>query len=310
MATFLLAYRPLQLQIYNTPAANMDRLLSIAEMTNKYHFTSIETWAVDALYNVISGLHGPPQVQYELGHCSSAWMKRLLEIALLCGHMALRNYVAERWVDRIVARDLRPIHALEIASRSGVRRLQGYAYYVQLLEMGNNFNPGVVEDGKQYSRSHLGMAAGAALASPNGNGNGHGEDVTPAAQAGTPASLTPEQRQQLLSGHWSLSRLWDTLRTTPPKFQQQDGCTYHQQGCVTTWNVAWRDVGKSGRTQKHALGDVLGRLRAMEEQLFMHLELSRVLMPQCKRAALSALKETIRQLQEGLADHFMDLTSA
>ena len=274
-------------------------------MTNKYHFASIETWAVDALYNVISGLHGPPQPHYELGHCSSAWMKRLLEVALLCGHTALRNYVAERWVDRIVARDLRPVHALEIADRSGIRRLQGYAYYVQLLEMGDSFDPGVVEDGKQYSRSRLGTAA---LAGPNGNGNG--ENGVPSARAGTPASLTREQRQRLLSGHWSLSRLWDTLRTTPPKFQRPDGCTYHQQGCVTTWNAVWRDVGKAEGTLKHAPGDVLGRLRAMEEQLFMHADLSCALTPQCKRGALVALKATIREVQEGLADHFADLTRA
>ncbi|PIL22421.1 hypothetical protein GSI_15109 [Ganoderma sinense ZZ0214-1] len=292
---------PLQLQIYNTPAANVDRLLTIAEMTNKYHFASIETWAVDALYNVISGLHGPPQPQYELGHCSSAWMKRLLEVALLCGHTALRNYVAERWVERIVARDLRPVHALEIADRSGIRRLQGYAYYVQLLEMGDGFDPGVVEDGKQYSRSRL----GATVAGPNGNGD---NGTSASAPTGTPASLTREQRQRLLSGAWSLSRLWETLRTTPPAFQRPDGCTYHQQGCVSTWRVVWRDVGKAEGTLKHAAGDVLGRLRAMEEQLFMHADLSCALTPQCKRGALVALKTTIREVQEGLADHFADLT--
>ena len=57
-----------------------------------------------------------------------------------CGHSALRDYVVERWIDRIVARDLRPIHALDIADRHDIRRLQGYAYYVQLLEMDDNFD--------------------------------------------------------------------------------------------------------------------------------------------------------------------------
>ncbi len=77
-------------------------------------------------------------------------MKRLLEVALLCGHTALRNKVTEQWVDRIVALDLPPIYALEIADRSGSRRLQGYAYYVQLLKMDDNFELGVVEDSKRY----------------------------------------------------------------------------------------------------------------------------------------------------------------
>ncbi|KAI0755085.1 hypothetical protein C8Q80DRAFT_1142848 [Daedaleopsis nitida] len=291
---------PLQLQVYNTPAANVERLLTIAEMADKYHFASIETWAVDALYNVISGLHGPPQPEYELTHCSSAWMKRLLEVALLCGHTPLRNYVADRWVERILARDLRPVHALEIADRSGIRRLQGYAYYVQLLEMDENFEPGVVEDGKQYARSRLGggilsltTAAGAAAPAP-----------------GTPAVLTREQKQRLLSGHWSLTRLWEHLRLNAPKFQRSDGCAYHQHGCVTTWMAVWREVARAENTLRWPGADVVGRLKAMEEQLFMHADLSSALSTQCKRSALLALKATMKEVQEGLADRFVDRTAA
>ena len=127
--------------------------MTIAEMTNKYRFTSLERWALDTLYNVISGLHGPPQAQYDLGRCSSQWMKRLSDVALLCGDSTLLSFVTGRWVERIVARDLRPIHAFDIAERNGIRNLQGYAYYVQLLEMDDDFEPraGVVEDGKSYS---------------------------------------------------------------------------------------------------------------------------------------------------------------
>ena len=285
-------HRPLQLQIYNTPAADVDRLLTIAEMTNKYHFASIEKWAVNALYNVISGLHGPPQQQYELGQCSSAWMKRLLEVALLCGHNELRDHVAKRWVERIIQRDLRPVHALEIAERSGVKSLLGYAYYVQLLEMDEDFSPGVVEDGKQYARSRIGAPAS-------------NED----ARAGTPAVLSREQKQRLLSGHWSLTRLWERLWKVPPKFERPEGCTYHQHGCLQTWGTVWRSVGKAESTLRHASVDVLGRLKAMEEQLFMHADLSCALTPQCKRAALLALKASVREVQDGLAGHFTDLTA-
>ena len=56
--------------------------------------------------------------------------------------------------------------------------------------------------------------------------------------------------------------------------------------------------------------DVLGKLRAMEEQLFMHADLSCALTPQCKRGALLALKATMREVQEGLADRFVDLAAA
>ena len=283
--------RPPEVQVYNTPTADVDRLLTIAEMTNKYHFTSTEGWAVGALNNVIRGRHGPPQPQYELSHCSSQWMKRLLEVALLCGHTELRDYVAERWVERIIARDLRPVHALEIAERSGVRRLEGYAYYIQMLEMDDDFTPGVAEDGKKFQRSQIWRLAS------------DGEDVH------TPAVLTPAQRQRLLSGHWSLTRLWERLRVNPPKFERSDGCTYHQHGCLATWAQLWRDVGKSEITIACASADVLERLKRMEEQLIVHQDLSMALTPQCKRRALLALKATTKEVQDGLADHFADLTA-
>lgn len=129
----------------------MDRLLTVVEMTDKYHFATIKMWAADALYNVISGLHGTPKPQYELGRCTPVWMKRLLEVAILSGHTALRDYIAEQWVSRIAIGDFSPAHALEIADRAGIRKLQGYAYYTQLLAMGDDFEPNatdVAEDGE------------------------------------------------------------------------------------------------------------------------------------------------------------------
>ena len=67
-------------------------------------------------------------------------------------------------------------------------------------------------------------------------------------------------------------------------------------------------MGKSEATLKHPAVDVLGRLRSMEQQMFghaeMHVHLARA-MAQCKRSAVTALKATIREVREGLADHFV-----
>ena len=291
--------RPLQLQAYHTPDGDVEQLLMIVEMTDKYHFSTIEKWAVNVLFNVMSGLHGPPQAQYGLDSCSSVWIKQIAEIALLSGHTELFNYVAGQWVDRIIALDLRPIHALEIADRASIRRLLGYAYYFQLLEMGDGFEPGVVEDGKQYSRS-------AAVAGGNG-----GNIIPPgSACAGMPASLTCEQRKRLLIGHWSLSWLWDRLQSKPPRFQQSDGCANHQHGCLSTWTDVWQEIGKTEATLKLPAWNVPGRLRAMEQHLFMSAEIYSLLLhamaPQCKQGAIQAFKVTIKEVKEGLADHFAD----
>ncbi|KAI8994180.1 hypothetical protein BD414DRAFT_481654 [Trametes punicea] len=283
---------PPQLQKYNTSESDMDRLLTICEMTNKYHFASIENWAIDAVYNVVSGLHGPPQPQYHLNTCTSSWMRRLLEVAVLCGHERLRDFVASRWVDRITARDLRPVHALDIAARSSTRNLEGIAYYVQLLEMGPGFDPGVVEDGEMYSREQLDGSSTAAL---------NGE-----ARIGTLAVLTREQKQRLLLGHWSLTRLWERLRTTPPTFERPDGCTYHQHGCVSTWTQVWREVGRTELVLRLPVVDVVGRLREMMALLRVNADLTCALSPQCKRAALLALSKIITEVKADLASHFSD----
>ncbi|KAJ8482932.1 hypothetical protein ONZ51_g5062 [Trametes cubensis] len=294
---------PSQLHTYNTSAANINRLLTICEMTNKYSFASTESWAIDTVYNVLSGLYGPPQRQYDLATCSSAWIRRLLEVAILCGHKRLIEYVSSRWADRIMARDLRPIHALEIAARGGSSKLAGIAHYVQLLEMGADFDAGVVEDGPQYGRSqahgHPTTAAdGGPAAAPSGQPN-----------TGTPAVLTREQKRRLLSGHWSLTRLWERLAATPPKFERPDGCTYHQRGCVSTWAEVWREVARSERTLSYPVVDVIHRLAEMKLQLVLHEDLSTALSPQCMRAALLAVRSTITEVTEGLGSHFSDLVA-
>lgn len=163
-----MAYRLLALQRYYNPAADVEQLLAIAEMSNKYHLKSIQKWAVDALHTVLSGLHGPPTTtQFNLSCGSSAWMKQVLGVAILSGHSGLLNSVPNRWADRISARDLHHIHALETADRNGVRCPQVSAYFTQLLEVDDAFALGVMEDGNRFSRSVTTLR----VAPMNGSGN-------------------------------------------------------------------------------------------------------------------------------------------
>ena len=275
----------------------------ILEVANKYNFASIEMWAVNTLFHILSRLHGPPQAQYDLSCCLSPWMKRVFEVALLCNHTPLLTSVVGRWVDRIATRDLRPIHALDVADRSGSRQFQGYAYYVQLLEMDDDFSPGVVEDGKRYSR----FPRAPTMAGPNKTHNGKTVTVVTPKGAGTLTSLTREQRERLLLGYWSLSRLWDRFRLNAPSIPQSEVCTVHQRACTPNWTQAWGVVIASETTLEHLTGDVLGRLRAMDRQLVasegVYALMSKITV-QCRSGALAALRTTIKDVEEGLADHF------
>ncbi len=55
------------------------------------------------------------------------------------------------------------------------------------------------------------------------------------------------------------------------------------------------------------MGDVLGRLREMEQQLLstrMHVHLLYEMTPWCERGAMMALKTTIEEVEEGLVNYF------
>ncbi|TFK52351.1 hypothetical protein OE88DRAFT_1698157 [Heliocybe sulcata] len=256
---------PLELQAYNSTTAAIDSLMTIAEMTNKYHFTTMETWAVDALHNVLSGAYGKPQT--DLATCNSTTLARLLETAILCNHTGLRSLIVSKWANRILLRDIGPALAIVVADRHALRSLQGIAYYVQLMEVGSD---------PQKLRA----------------------DTT----------LNRDQRARLLSGHWSLVKLWDRLRISAPAFQRSDGCTFHSHGCSKVWEDQWLEAGKNEKTLAYSSADVLGRLRCMKENLMMNGEIVLRLTPQCRKAAVESLWRTIKEVEDGLADHFSDLT--
>ncbi|EPQ54673.1 hypothetical protein GLOTRDRAFT_130023 [Gloeophyllum trabeum ATCC 11539] len=256
---------PPELQSYNSPTADIDNLITVAEITNKYHFASVETWAVDALHDVLSGTYGLPQT--DLAICDSALMARLLETAILCNHTRLRSLIVSKWTNRILLRDLSPTLAIVLADRHMLRSLQGIAYYVQLMEMGSDLSK--LKADKALSR---------------------------------------DQRARLLSGHWSLVKLWDRLRVTAPAFERSDGCTFHNHGCLKVWEDQWLEAGKNEKTLSYGSADVLGRLRCIKEHLMMNGEIVLRLTPQCRKAAVESLWRTIKEVEDGLADHFNDLT--
>ncbi|KZT19975.1 hypothetical protein NEOLEDRAFT_1076570 [Neolentinus lepideus HHB14362 ss-1] len=258
---------PLELQAYNSASADVDNLITIAEITNKYHFTSVETWAVDALHNVLSGVYGKSQT--DLATCDSTLLARLLETAILCNHTRLRSLIVSKWSNRILLRDVSPALAIVVADRHALRSLQGIAYYVQLMEVGC--------DPQKLTA-----------------------DTT----------LSRDQRTRLLSGHWSLVKLWDRLRVTAPAFERSDGCTFHNHGCLKVWEDQWLEVGKYEKTLAYSSADVLGRLRCMRDHLMMTGEIVLRLTPQCRKAAVDSLWRTIKEVEDGLADHFNDLTQS
>lgn len=308
--------RPDELHAYRTASADISRLLTIASLTNKYHFLSTAWWAVSALYSVTSGEFGPPtHPMGDLKRASTTALTQILEIAIRCEHRRLIDFVIESWSNRILNKELAPRAAMRVADRWDLDALRGVAYYVQLMEMGRDFE-GRLRITHNPKPHEILPSSGTATDQDTGE-----TAVIPeftSSRASTPDSLcedetsplTSAQLTRLLSGFYSLVSLWDHLRLNEPTFPRLDGCTYHMHGCVATFHTVWCDVARSEKTARYGSADVVGRLRCVEDQLRASTDLACALSPGCKREAMAAVKKCIKEVEEGLSARFVDLTVA
>ncbi|KZT11883.1 uncharacterized protein LAESUDRAFT_641630 [Laetiporus sulphureus 93-53] len=297
---------PSELQMYNSPDADISKLLIVASITNKYHFVSTSSWAVSAVYSVTSGAYGSPTDPLaDLTRVSSSALTRILEVAIRCGHSRLVDYVVECWSNRILNRGLKPRIAIHLADRWGIDSLRGVAYYVQLMQIGSVFEARMNGTANESSHSPSGdHSAEVGNTSPSGEEYDDSEDDEESRFPLTQAQLT-----RLLSGFYSLVALWDKVRAAPPKFVRPEGCTFHNHGCLAVFRDEWTAAARHERTQRYGSADIVGRLRCMEEQMRTNTELACQLSPMCRKEALAAVKALVKEVQEGLAARFVDLTS-
>ncbi|KAI0345924.1 hypothetical protein BDW22DRAFT_1426547 [Trametopsis cervina] len=275
---------PAEIQQYSTADADVPTLLTIAEMTNKYSFITTSNWAIKCLHTVFK--EGTLTNQWNPTLCRSSLFKRIIEVAILCGHQELCDFAVKNWVDRILNRTANPLIAMAVADKHGLVHLQGVSYYVALLESGPNFEWKDDAFGAPEPEDELSSADG-----PQ-----------------PPLELTPAQKARLLSGFFALANLWDRLRIAAPTFTRPDGCTYHAHGCVGTWQHTWHVVARSEVIAKLPPADVVGRLKAMQDMLIADPDIAHSLTPVCRRTALVSVKELIRRVQSELASYFQDLT--
>ena len=281
-------HRPAEIAQFSSLDADVPSLLTIAEMTNKYSFVSTSQWAIDTLNMLFRD--GVVTNQWHPALCRSYLFKRIIEVAVLCGHQDLCDFAVNNWIDRILNRTANPLIAMSVADRYNLVKLQGISYYVALIESGPNFKL----DSVIFDCIEVGDSSPLHLSS----------DLHPQ----KPFTLTASQNARLLSGFFSLIHLWERLRLNPPTFQRPDGCTYHAHGCLGTWQHTWRTVARSESVNKLPPADVVARLKAMQDVLVADGDIAFSLTPVCRRAAMGSLKELIRKVQNDLAGYFVDLT--
>lgn len=127
--------------------------------------------------------------------------------------------------------------------------------------------------------------------------------------------LTRAQIIRLLSGHYTLGRLWERLPNEPPPLIHSPRCMGAAVvRCNQTWAGLWKsmmDMGRQGVLLQYP--DVEGKLMLAESMLKTLMERDMPTpglleaMPWCKEQTLIATAGKIRDIQESLVDYFVDV---
>ncbi|KAI0789822.1 hypothetical protein C8Q75DRAFT_717809 [Abortiporus biennis] len=295
---------PHELMAIHSPKGDLDRLMAIARVSFKYHFKSLETWALDAINDHVISKESPMLVFAGIGNFpgpavttfnSSATfsahrnqVSKLVRLAQLCGHEKLLNTMITL-LRRLMSGSIQYAHlAMTLADELDIRALRGIAY----LEV---MHKAVV-------------VAKSAPGSGSDRIYGESEDnETEIVDAEGRLIVTREQQLRLLTGYYRLTREWEKIRLMPIMFEHAGTCgaTWHQHGCPQSWTDFWKEKTKCDSVMNLGLADLLGRLRAMSKEFdrwgsanYMHHE--------CRVTARRAIQDKIRSIEETLPNYFMD----
>lgn len=108
-----------------TPEADPLLLLNLSRITHKYHFHSIESWALGALTTLYKQ-PSPPTTDLPT-------LIRTTELAVLCDQDELLEILISRW-KRLIGEPMDLAIALGVAERLNLRSLLGLAYYAMMLK--------------------------------------------------------------------------------------------------------------------------------------------------------------------------------
>lgn len=277
-----ISHRPPELCRVTKLGADLIPLMDIARVSNKYSFKTLELWALDTLEShvnrkppAIAVAFPPPVPPHIYAHNTTPLeITKLVRLAQLCGHDSLLNTMISLLRARMVG-SLQYAHlAMSLADELDLRPLRGAAY-LEVMQKANVLQP-----------------------APPGSSGGEIDDDGK-------LLVNQNQRLRLLQGYFHLTRVWERLRTNPPKFDHSSSCgaTWHQHGCTQSWLEFWKEKVKSDECLSLGPADVLGRLKQVQKDFdrwgsatYMHHD--------CKVAAKRAMHATVKNVEGSLSDYF------
>lgn len=311
----------------HTARANLDQLMDIARVANKYSFKSLEIWSLDAIQEYVSRKPSPllASIQtssytytpagtpangigvsansnlgsnYNVGlkdaHDTTARFTQLIHLAQLCSHERLLTTMVSLLRQLMSVNIQYAYLAMTLADELDLQTLRGAAY---LEVMSNSV---LVPQARQLFE--LGGITKTAVA--DNTNTSEAAPIKDEGEEGTP-HLTPSQRLRLLSGYYRLTQAWEHLRTHPPPFDHAPSCgaTWHQHGCHQAWVEFWKEKTKGEAVITLGMADVLGRLRAVQKE-FDRWGSATYVHHDCRMNARRGLAECVRRLEDSLPSYF------
>ncbi|KAF9445384.1 hypothetical protein P691DRAFT_795586 [Macrolepiota fuliginosa MF-IS2] len=307
---------PSELSVITSPSADLDQLVAIARVSNKYAFKSIETWALDAIQEYVNRKPSPilpPTTPYTFSvslvptpsSCnpkieSIEQLTRLIRLAQLCNHERLLNTMVHLLRDLMIGSVQYAYLAMTLADELGLRTLRGVAYLEVMQKAAIVRSPRV----DIFHKGPLIRSSSAPdTTDPASVLNNESSELDDKGHM----SLTPQQQLRLLAGYYRLTETWEELRRTPPHFDHAVSCgaTWHQHGCTQSWLEFWKEKTRGDTLLSLGLADVIGRLRQISKDYdrwgsatYMHHD--------CRQAARRSINDAIKRVEDALPDYFSD----
>lgn len=286
---------PHELMVIHTANADITHLINIARVSFKYHFGSIETWALDAINEHVNRKDSPllsilttnPPTQASLRKISDQ-ISRLMRLAQLCDHERLLLTMTSLLRKLMgLSNSLRYAHlAMSLADELDLRELRGMAYHEVMQKAV------VVARPEGYRASTI---------------RDSDEEKDEQFDSKGRLIVTRQQQLRILQGYYRLTCAWEKLRNEPVHFNHAATCNvaWHQNGCTQSWIEFWKEKTKGDSVNQLGLADLVGRLKAISKDFdrwgsatYMHHD--------CRMLARRAISEKIKQVEAGLPDFFVE----
>lgn len=290
---------PHELLVVHTNKADLTQLMDIAKLSNKYSFRSLETWALDAVNDLVT--RNPPPVftlfpfapfadEKQRIAPSDAQIAGLMRLAHTCSHERLLGTMIAVLRRRMCSSIQYAYLAMNLADELDLRELRGIAY----ME--------VLQKHAIFSSPQAALAADEAT----DNEDEDSMDDNAATSSTEGLQLTSAQQLRLLMGYYRLSEIWEKLRKTPLNIGHSASCsaTRHQHGCTQSWLEFWKGKTRCDAVLEIGPADVPGRLKAIGKE-FERWGSATYMHPDCRMTAKRKIQEKAKEIEDALPEYFV-----